>query len=170
MGRGGSNRLSKAQAEARGTARKDRHVDAVTLAPGIPIKPPGLSDDASALWDVYVPVLADGGHLERIDGLGLAQLFEAYVIAHRARDVVGDTPVIEDDPYMDGRIVLKKHPGVTAWKDAVGVLRGLLADYGLQPLARTRMADAFRKPGEGGPQLPDGAPQVWSPRVVNSDE
>lgn len=169
MPRGGHNKLSKAQAAARGTDRKDRHSEAVEIAPGAPIKPPGMSSDASALWDAYVPALAEGGFLEKIDGLGLAQLFEAYVLAQRARDVVGDTPVIEDDPYMDGRIVLKKHPGVTAWKDSVGVLRGLLSDYGLQPLARTRMGDAFRSPGEGGPQLPDGAPSVWQPRVVGDE-
>lgn len=166
MPRGGQNRKSKKQAEMTGTARPDRHRDPVIVAPGEPVKPPGMSEPASLLWDAYVPLLASSGVLEQVDGLGLAQMFEAYVMAQRARDVVGDSPVIEDDPYMDGRIVLKKHPGVTAWKDAVGVLRGLLADYGLQPLARTRLADAFAEPGSSGPQLPDGAPAAWQPRVV----
>jgi phage terminase small subunit len=128
-----------------------------------------MSSDAEALWDCYVPILAEGGVLEQVDGLGLAQAFEAYVLAMRARDVVGDSPVIEDDPYNDGRVVLKKHPGVTAWKDAVGVLRGLLADYGLQPLGRTRLGDALRQPGVHGPLLPDGAPAVFQPRVVGDD-
>lgn len=166
----GRPKKSAAEAKLQGTFRSDRHSDAVSIAPGEPVKPPGLSDAASALWDAYVPLLAQGGVLEQVDGLGLGQAFEAYVLAQRARSVVGDMPVIEDDPYNDGRIVLKKHPGVTAWKDAVGVLRGLLADYGLQPLGRTRLGDAFRAPGDGGPSLPDGAPPVWRPKVVGEDE
>lgn len=169
MPRGGQNRKSKAEAAASGTYRADRHAEPVKIAPGAPIKPPGMSEAASALWDAYVPVLSCSGVLEQVDGLGLAQAFEAYVLAQRARSIVGDSPVVEDDPYNDGRIVLKKHPGVTAWKDAVGVLRGLLSDYGLQPLGRTRLSDAFRSPGSDGPQLPDGAPPVWTPKVVGDE-
>lgn len=169
MPRGGQNRKSAEQARLSGTFQPSRHAEAVRVAPGEPIKPPGMSDAASALWDVYVPLLAQGGVLEQVDGLGLAQAFEAYVLAQRARDVVGDMPVMEDDPYNDGRVVLKKHPGVTAWKDAVGVLRGLLADYGLQPLGRTRLGDAFRQPGQHGPELPDGAPPVFRPKVVGDE-
>lgn len=160
---------SKQQAERDGTYRKDRHKDAARIAAGSPVKPPGMSRAASELFDVYVPLMSEAGILEQIDGLGLAQIFEAYVLAMRARDVVGDEPVIEDDPFNDGRIVLKKHPGVTAWKDAVSVLRGLLGDFGMSPLARTRMGDVFVKPGEGGPALPDGAPAVWKPRVVGDE-
>lgn len=169
MPRGGQNRKSADEARRSGTFQPSRHVEAVRVAPGVPVKPPGMSVQAEALWDAYVPLLAQGGVLEQVDGLGLAQAFEAYVLAQRARSVVGDMPVIEDDPYNDGRVVLKKHPGVTAWKDAVGVLRGLLADYGLQPLGRTRLGDALRAPGEYGPSLPDGAPSVW-PRAVGDGE
>lgn len=169
MPRGGQNRKSAEQARRSGTFQPSRHQEPVSIAPGMPVKPPGMSTDAEALWDAYVPILAEGGVLEQVDGLGLAQAFEAYVLAMRARDVVGDSPVIEDDPYNDGRIVLKKHPGVTAWKDAVGVLRGLLADYGLQPLGRTRLGDALRQPGQHGPSLPEGAPPVFQPRVVGDD-
>ena len=165
----GRPRKPAAQAKLDGTFRADRHVEPVSIAPGMPVKPPGMSRDAEALWNCYVPILAEGGVLEQVDGLGLAQAFEAYVLAMRARDVVGDMPVIEDDPYNDGRIVLKKHPGVTAWKDAVGVLRGLLADYGLQPLGRTRLGDALRQPGQHGPSLPDGAPPVFRPKVVGDE-
>lgn len=166
----GRPKKSAAEAKLQGTFRADRHAEAVRVAPGVPVKPPGMSEQASALWDAYVPLLAQSGVLEQVDGLGLAQAFEAYVLAQRARSIVGDEPVIEDDPYNDGRIVLKKHPGVTAWKDAVGVLRGLLADYGLQPLGRTRLGDAMRAPGELGPSLPDGAPPVWQPKVVGEGE
>lgn len=169
MPRGGQNRKSKAEASATGTFRADRHAEPVSIAPGAPVKPPGMSEPAAALWDAYVPLLAASGVLEQVDGLGLAQAFEAYVLAQRARSIVGDSPIVEDDPYNDGRIVLRKHPGVTAWKDAVGVLRGLLADYGLQPLARTRLSDAFRAPGEHGPELPDGAPPVFKPKVVGDE-
>lgn len=169
MPSGGHNRKSAAQARRSGTFQPSRHTDSAQLAPGEPIRPPGMSADAQALWDLYVPMLAPSGVLEQVDGLGLAQAFEAYVLAMRARDTVGDTPVMEDDPYNDGRMVLKKHPGVTAWKDAVGVLRGLLADYGLQPLGRTRLGDVMRAPGQHGPQLPDGAPSVWEPRVVGDE-
>jgi phage terminase small subunit len=169
MPRGGHNRKSKAQAERDGTARDDRHADAVTIAPGTPIKPVGMSVAGSALWDQYVPLLVEGGVLEQVDGLGLAQMFEAYVLATTSRTLVGDRPVMEVecfDEYGNVLIALKKHPGVTSWKDAVGVLRGLLADYGLSPLARTRLADAVRPPGEHGPILPGGAPPVWTPTVV----
>lgn len=165
MPRGGHNRKSQAQAKATGTARKDRHVEAAKIAPGTPIKPPGMSDAAAKLWDEYVPLLAEGGVLEQIDGLGLAELFEAAAIARYAREIVGDAVVIEvEDQY--GNIRLAKNPGVTVWKDAVATLRGLLADHGMSPLARTRMADATRKPGDAGPDLPAGAPAAWKPKVV----
>lgn len=169
MPRGGQNRKSAEQAKRSGTFQPSRHVEPVRVAPGTPVKPPGMTTQASELWDAYVPLLAASGVLEQVDGLGLAQAFEAYVLAQRARSIVGDEPVVEDDPYNDGRIVLKKHPGVTAWKDAVGVLRGLLADYGLQPLGRTRLSDAMRAPGDHGPQLPDGAPSQWQPKVVGDE-
>lgn len=165
MPRGGQNRKSKAQAEKSGTARKDRHVDPATIAPGMPLKPTTMSTAAGELWDQYVPLLAEGGVLEQIDGLGLAQLFEAAALGSLARDIVGDDVIVEtEDNY--GRLNLSKHPGVGVWKDAVATLRGLLADYGMSPLARTRMADITRPPGEHGPQLPNGAPPAWKPKVV----
>lgn len=169
MPRGGQNRKSADEARRSGTYQPSRHGEPVQIAPGVPIKPPGMTRAASDLWDAYVPLLSQSGMLEQVDGLGLAQAFEAYVLAQRARSIVGDEPVVEDDPYNDGRIVLRKHPGVTAWKDAVAVLRGLLADYGLQPLGRTRLGDAMRAPGDHGPQLPEGAPPAWKPKVVGDE-
>lgn len=166
MPRGGHNRKSKAQAELTGTARPDRHTDAASIAPGTPIKPSTMSAAASELWDQYVPLLAQGGVLEQVDGLGLAQLFEAAAIAGRARELVGDDVVLETEDFL-GRIELRKHPGFGVWKDAVATLRGLLADHGMSPLARTRMADITTPPGESGPQLPDGAPPAWTPQVVD---
>jgi hypothetical protein len=107
--------------------------------------------------------------LDSVDGFGLAQLFEAYVLACRARDLVGESPVYESvsyDPDGSENISLKKHPGVTAWKDAVSTMRALLADYGMTPLARIRMAAALTPPGG---ELPErevpGAPKPIKPKA-----
>lgn len=165
MPRGGHNKKSKEQAELSGTARSDRHTTAKSIAPGVPDKPAMMSDEASELWDVYVPMFADAGILEQIDALGLAQLFEAYSLACAARETVGDAVVYEKEDQF-GNITLVKHPGVTAWKDAVGVLRGLLADHGMSPLARTRMASIMLSPSETWQEQPVGAPPKWTPKVV----
>lgn len=164
-----SPKKSKAEAVRSGTYRADRHHDPLSLVPGVVAKPPGMSKDAESLWDAYVPVMADAGVLEIVDGFGLAQVFEAYVLACRARDLVGDSPVYEAITYgPDGGedITLKKHPGMTAWKDAVATLRGLLADYGMTPLARMRMAAALTTPGDGVPERDvPGAPVPVKPKA-----
>lgn len=165
MPRGGQNRKSKEQAERTGTARGDRHTPAAKLAPGAPAKPWGMSDAAAKLWDEFVPMLGDSGVLEKVDALGLANLFEAAAIAQVAREVVGDAVVYEDYD-ADGNITLKKHPGVAVWKDAVATLRGLLADHGMTPLARIALGKATAPPGESAPQLPGGAPAAFKPKVV----
>lgn len=165
MPRGGHNKKSKEQAELSGTARPDRHTSAKSIAPGTPEKPMLMSDRAEELWDIYVPMFADAGLLEQIDALGLAQLFEAYAIACRAiEELNGDTIYEKSDQF--GNITLVKHPAVTAWKDAVGVMRGLLADHGMSPLARTRMASIMLSPAETWQEQPAGAPPKWTPKVV----
>lgn len=165
MPRGGHNRKSKEQAEATGTARRDRHSPAAKLAPGVPAKPWGMSAKAEELWDEFIPQLAESGVLERIDALGLAQLFEAASLAVLARDIVGEALVYEDYD-AEGNITLKKHPGIGVWKDAVSTLRGLLADHGMTPLARVALGKATAPPGENAPQLPGGAPAAFKPKVV----
>src|SRR5688500_130352 len=156
MASGGHNRKSRAQAEREGTARADRHVEPVVVAPGEPDKPEHLTAKAAKLWDQFVPMLAESGVIEKVDPLGLAQMFEAYSMAAAAREQIGDYPIREvtkyDSKSGEPYIVEEKHPGIGAWKDAVSILRGLLADYAMQPLARTRLGDALRPPGEHGPQ------------------
>lgn len=168
MARGGQNRKSKTRAKREGTARKDRHVDPIVIAEGEPVMPAWLSKEAQEAWREFVPMLAKAKVIEKVDGLGLAQLFEAYVLARQAREHIS-SPVIEVTRYSaqgDEWIELQKHPAMGAWKDAVTVLRGLLSDYGMQPLARMKLGDALSTPGEHGPQLPGGAPAAFIPQVV----
>jgi P27 family predicted phage terminase small subunit len=166
MSRGGHNRKTLAQAERDGTARSDRHVEPAVLAPGAPERPDWLSDEAAALWDELVPVLAEGNAVERVDALPLAQLFEAAALARIAREKIGNEPVIEVVRYTkngDEYIELQKNPAMGAWKDASAVVRSLIGEFGMTALARTRLGDALRTPGHHGPQLPQGAPAPYTP-------
>jgi len=169
MTRGGHNRKTLAQAERDGTARADRHIAPAVVAPGIPDKPDWLSAEAGELWDDIVPVLAEGQAVERIDAIPLAQLFEAVALARIAREKIGNQPVLEVVKYTrngDEYIELQKNPAMGAWKDACNVARSLIGEFGMTALARTRLGDGLRTPGQHGPQLPQGAPPPYSPPPV----
>lgn len=142
------------------------------LAPGTPDKPDWLSAEAAELWDEIVPALASGNAVERIDAIPLAQLFEAVALARISREMIGNQPVLEVTKYTkhgDEYIELQKNPAMGAWKDACAVARSLIGEFGMTALARTRLGDALRTPGQHGPQLPQGAPAPYAPPVAVPD-
>lgn len=155
-----------------GTYRKDRHVDPVDIAPGVVVPPPELSEDARVVWDRYIQPRVDAGfYTEPAEAPLLGQWCQWLIVAYQAQDVIPPGGVYEsEDPY--GRPKFTKHPGVTAAKEASAEFRALSARLGLDPLARMQVADLVRGAGESGvgPQLPEGAPPAWTPRVLSGDD
>ena len=123
--------------------------DVVTVAGrGLPDKPVGLSDLAGSLWDVEVPKMAADGLLDQIDGPVLGQYFEAWGLAIGSiKAVYGDDdtsdllkgPVTWTPNDFTGELTAKKHPGITAWKDATATMQRIAAEFGLTPSSRTRL-------------------------------
>jgi P27 family predicted phage terminase small subunit len=97
------------------------------------------------MWDVEVPKMSDAGLLDRIDGLMLGQYFQAWAICVVALRGMTDDDSGEVDPLVfepndfTGEMKVKKHPGMTAWKDAVGVMTRIATEFGLTPSARARL-------------------------------
>lgn len=165
MARGGHNRKTKAQAERDGTARKDRHVDPVVIAPGTVEPPPELGDKALDVWNRYIAPRASLGFYEPAEAPMLALWCTTLVRVFAADDKTPFGGVYEttDD---EGYTTFKKHPGVTAMKDMLGEFRALTARLGLDPLSRMALADLGKQNGPKGPQLPTDAPPVFKPKVV----
>lgn len=131
---------------------------------GVPEQPLGLSPPAAVLWNSEVPKMARAGLLDLVDGPILGQFFEAWAVAiasMREMYAIGDEdrsefdkgPVIYTPNNFDGRLVAKKHPAVTAWKDAVATMNRIAAEHGLTPSARTRIG--MNTPGRPVEDDPD---------------
>lgn len=167
MASGGHNRKSRSQAERDGTARPDRHKDPVVIAPGDVVKPPGLSDAAADAWDRWIQPRVELGFYEPAEAPMLGLWCSTLVRALGADKATPIHGLLEyEDAY--GNMQVKKHPGLTAFIQSSAEFRALSARLGLDPLARLALADLRQGGGESevGPQLPEGAPPAFKPRVV----
>ena len=165
MARGGNNRISKAEAERRGTKRDDRHVDPVVIDDRTVVKPSHLQGPAAEVWDEWIAPRLVSGVYDPADAAGLALWCITYVRilgADKATPLAGIYEI--EDEY--GRVAFKKHPGLTAMKDMLSEFRGLSARLGLDPLARIALSDVGKKVSNEKPSLPDGAPAKWQPKVI----
>lgn len=148
-----------------GTARADRHVDPVAIAPGA-VEPPAFLDDAALdVWDRWIRPRADLGFWEPAEIPLLAAWCVAIVRLFAADKATPSTGLQEiEDEY--GRLEVKKHPGLTAFLQTSAEIRQLSARLGLDPLSRMALADLARTNDGKGPQLPAGAPAAFKPKVV----
>lgn len=126
---------------AEGNPGKRPLPDAVVMGGrGLPDPPPGLSDVATELWQYHVPMMADAGVLDRVDGPMLGVFFEAWAAAVvAARHMQADGPVVFDPNDFTGEMKARKNPAVTAWKEAAAVMRQFGEQFGLTPSARARL-------------------------------
>lgn len=148
-----------------GTARADRHVDPVSIAPG-DVQPPSFLDDAALdVWDRWIRPRAELGFWEPAEAPMLAAWCVAVVRLFAADKATPVSGLVEGtDQY--GMPMTKKHPGLTTFLQTSNEFRQLSARLGLDPLSRMALADLARTNDGKGPQLPAGAPAAFKPKVV----
>lgn len=116
--------------ELHGTFRKDRHGDVTALRPdGLPDKPAGLGEHASALWELIVPELVRMNVAKKIDTIQLAaaaEWYERYKNCAKWLEAVDPT---ERDYY---RMLIQTQ---LSWK----TFDGIVSQFGLTPAARSRL-------------------------------
>lgn len=168
MARGGQNRKSKAQAEMDGTFKPSRHVDPVEIAPGAIEAPSSLGDAARDVWERYIQPRAGLGFYEPAEVPMLAAWCVMYVRLLAADAATPFAGLMEAHNEFTGEVVFKKHPGVAVLAQMSAEFRALSARLGLDPLARMALADLGKGGGAKGPQLPEGAPAAFVPKVVKN--
>lgn len=154
---------------AQGNPGKRALADPVILSgKGIPMKPDGLSDRASELWDLRVPDLARAGVLDKCEIDVLIQFFEAIATAEEcARLIANHGPVLMLPNNSDGSLVPKKNPAVTAWKDAVQTARLIAVEYGLTPSSRSKLASLGYEGADPADVDDEAPPSVRQLRAVD---
>lgn len=142
MPRGGNNRKPTALKVLHGTARPSRLKNEPKPRPLTPEPPPWLDDIGLAVWRKYVPILERTGVLTEADGELLAAFANAmsrYVRAiERRRRIEQEHP--ED-------LALQRKAEVAEEK-AEAAVKALGVEFGLSPVARSRIDLPEVKPGE----------------------
>lgn len=91
-------------------------------------------------WFKRVAQELDGsGVITTLDGMALELLIGAYVEWRKHRDFLdqeGDTYTVTS---MTGDVMIKSHPRVAMLADAWKRLRGMMAEFGMTPSARSKI-------------------------------
>lgn len=122
---------------------------------GEPPMPADLPKKAQLVWQRLVPILQGMKVLTLADGDALAALCVVRVRWRQAEDLIDRTGqlVKETITKPDGTVIVrvKKNPAVNVASDALRHLRALMADFGLNPAARSGVNV---KGGDDKPQDP----------------
>lgn len=104
-----------------------------------PIKPPGLPDAASELWDEVVPALHAAGVVDRVDTAALMALCVQWARAEEARGLLGTDGVLAIGSM--GQVAA--HPALAIERAAHLAFLKFAQEYGLTAAARARIAAAM---------------------------
>ena len=115
---------------AKGTFRPGRQNKQQPAADGIPACPFEAGTIAEAKWNEIVAGLQRLGVIDKIDGLHIQGLCQAYQLANAADALIATHGII-----IDG----KKNPACTVSADAWAKVRAFGNDLGLCHLARQRL-------------------------------
>jgi P27 family predicted phage terminase small subunit len=109
-------------------------------------KPFGLSEAASKLWDLQVPMMSEAGLLDRADSVMLGQFFEFWNVCNMCSKIVAgykdpDVGIVLDQ-YSDltGDRNIKANPILSQWRKAADAMRMIGVEYGLTPAARAKLS------------------------------
>ena len=104
-----------------------RPLRTVTLATGVPVKPPWLKGDAGALWKSLVPELQHAGLVGKVDEVALVSLCQIWSQSLAADHELAD-PDKADDPRLQRRAI-QLHASLLAYA----------VQFGLTPASRNRL-------------------------------
>lgn len=157
MGKRGPKPLPSAVLAKRNSWRQNKTKHEPIPGRNLPPVPPNLTGIAKQVWEIYEPMLWNMGVLTEVDGLAFEQLCKIYQQWKKYDDYLrrrGELIRIKD---KKGRIKdYKTHPYVKMRKDAQAQLDRCLANFGLNPSARTRISSELerRRPPKT-PQSPE---------------
>lgn len=102
---------------------------------GAPVQPPWISREAKTVWRELTPILQRMGVLTEADGLALAALCEEFATYKRLR-----RRTRYHETYETGGGMRRLTPDAAAADACLRQVRCLLAEFGLTPSARARLA------------------------------
>lgn len=129
--------------------RGDRVSTSEPIPSDAPVEPPDWLDaDALAVWQRLSPDLVRHGVLTAWDVDTFATFCCAVVLHRRAVAAVNDSSVVLEARRGDGDV--RKHPALQIVRDQAAIVRAFAGEFGLTPVARTRLTD-FTFDGPKGP-------------------
>lgn len=107
------------------------------------VKPFGLSEEASKLWDLQVPMMSASGLLDRADAVILGQFFEFWNVCNLCSAALAkdrDGVVIDQWRDSTGERVVTANAIIGQWRKAADAMRMIGVEYGLTPAARAKLS------------------------------
>jgi P27 family predicted phage terminase small subunit len=147
MGRGRPPKPTALKILQGGDTRKSRRKNEPKPDVGIPECPEYLDGYARAEWEAVAPILERLRVLTTADRGALELLCRAYAEYREATETVSeDGATYESTNAETGAVIIKAHPAVNQRNDAWRRYRAALADFGLTPSSRAKIAVEPEKP------------------------
>jgi P27 family predicted phage terminase small subunit len=126
----------------KGTYRKDRHGAAsrVEAAHGVPECPGWLSDRAKAAWAHFAPLLDERRVLTVADGSALTVLCQVFAEWQQLSEDLETEGLTYEAVTASGAMMRRPNPKVPMRADANRRLNASLAEFGLSPGTRVKIA------------------------------
>lgn len=107
---------------------------------GTPERPAALDATAAAAWDSIAPELEAMGVLTLADAAALEALCTAFADWRAACETIREQGATYETQSPKGDLMLRPHPAQAQKSDADKRLRAWLAEFGLTPAARAKLA------------------------------
>jgi P27 family predicted phage terminase small subunit len=100
------------------------------------LEPPAdLPEEAREAWREVVPKLSESGLLQGVDRLALELMFTQYARAKQAGRVVAE----QGHVALGSTGQITEHPSMATERNATNLFAKFMEQYGLTPVARTRL-------------------------------
>lgn len=111
---------------------------------------PGLAEEAQEHWPMFRDILAKMRVTTESDYPAVVQLVQTYADWQRYRKVLEEEGEFYKARTKNGEVTIRQHPALSAMQDCARQLRQLLADFGMNPVSRTKV----KTDGDDSPQDP----------------
>lgn len=149
-GSGGKNKKPTAQRRAEGNRGRRKYNEKEPKPPpdGQPVMPAGMSPAAQRFWNYLLPIVTAMQVMTVADAVALGELSMALDRRMQAEAMIQKFTILIPQKNEKGDVIgVKKNPAVAVASDAERHIRGYLADFGLMPGSRSKVAAA--PPGDG---------------------